>query len=160
MDLKKALTYIAFGFLFTLANFNLSLNGTTVNIMPDFIGWILFFLAYDRLGDYISSRPYMKWAALILAVLSCGLWVLELAGSLFPADALRTVVNIASLIYMYVLFDCLERVTGDRIPQRTMTVRVLKYFNVAVYAMFVAVFVIFQYVQNETLPLILPLIII
>ena len=32
-----------------------------------------------------------------------------------------------------------------------MTVRVLKYFNVAVYALFVAVFVIFQYVQNETL---------
>lgn len=151
MDLKKALTYIAFGFLFTLVNFNLTLNGTSINVTPDFIGWILFFLAYDKLGGYISSKPYMKWAALVLAVVSCGLWVLELTHVEFDVSAFNTVVSITSLIYMFVLFGSLEKVAEDKVPNRTGTIRILKYLNVALYALFVLTAVVFQYAQNPTL---------
>ena len=43
MDLRKGLSYVAFGFLFTLINFNLTVNGQAISITPNFIGWILFF---------------------------------------------------------------------------------------------------------------------
>ena len=65
----------AFGFLFTLINLNLTLNGKTLNITPDFIGWILFFLAFDRLGSYVKGKEYLKWMSLVLAILSAALWV-------------------------------------------------------------------------------------
>ena len=79
MNIKKGLSYVAFGFLFTLVNFNLTLNGGTLNVMPDFVGWILFFLAFDKLGTYISDKKYMKWISLILAVVTAALWILGMA---------------------------------------------------------------------------------
>ena len=48
MNIQKALTFIAFGFLFTLLNININ----SINFTPSFIGWILLFLAYDNLGTY------------------------------------------------------------------------------------------------------------
>ena len=60
MNLRKGLTLIAFGFLFTLIDLNLTLNGKTLNVTPDFIGWILMYLAIDNLGDYADRKPILK----------------------------------------------------------------------------------------------------
>ena len=70
MKLRKGLTLIAFGFLFTLIDLNLTLNGKTLNVTPDFIGWILMYLAIDNLGDYADRKPILKLDYLLLAVLS------------------------------------------------------------------------------------------
>ena len=80
MDIKKGISYVAFGFLFTLININLTFNGATVNIVPDFLGWILFFLAYDKLGSYMENRVYLKWGFLIMAVFKGVLWILDFTG--------------------------------------------------------------------------------
>ena len=69
-SLKRGLSFVAFGFLFTLVNLNLTLNGTTVNVIPDFIGWALLFRAYDMLGHYMDGKNYLKWTFLILLILS------------------------------------------------------------------------------------------
>jgi len=61
MNVKKSLSLIAFAYFFTLVNLNLQSNGTSINIFPDFIGWILFFLAHDKLGSYMDGKKYMKW---------------------------------------------------------------------------------------------------
>ena len=70
MDLKKALTYVAIGFLFTLINLNITIGTITINFTPDFVGWILFFLAFDKLGSYVEGKTYLKWMALVLAIIS------------------------------------------------------------------------------------------
>ena len=69
MNIKKGISYVAFGFLFTLVNFNLTINSVSICVTPDFIGWLLFFLAFDKLGTYISDKSYMKWNALVMSLI-------------------------------------------------------------------------------------------
>ena len=80
MNIKKGISYVAFGFLFTLVNFNINFPSVSINIMPDFIGWLLFFLAFDKLGDYVSSKPYLKWMALALMIVSGAVWLEAFVG--------------------------------------------------------------------------------
>ena len=133
MDIKKALTYIAFGFLFTLVNFNLTVNGHTVNIMPEFVGWILFFLAYDELGDYISDKPYMKWISLILIIATGTIYILDIVGVNFDLSIFKTVFGLLSAGYLFILFGCLENVARDYGSNRESTLGILKIVNLVLY---------------------------
>ena len=51
------------GALFTLVNFNLTFGETSINVMPNFVGWIIVYLACGLLGDYIADKAYLKPAA-------------------------------------------------------------------------------------------------
>ena len=79
MDIKKALKMTAFGFMFTLINLNLKLNGHTLNVMPDFIGWILLFIAFDKFGEYKDSMPWLKWMSAAIGAASLVQWVMGIA---------------------------------------------------------------------------------
>ena len=78
MNLKRGLSLIAFGFLFTLMNINLTFNGFKINIMPDFVGWLLFFLAFGSLGVFAEGLKWLRWVALVLMVISAAFWALEI----------------------------------------------------------------------------------
>ena len=104
MDIKKGISYIAFGFLFTLLNINLNFNGTSINITPDFVGWILMFLAFDHLGQYVENKGYLKWIALILAILTGVIWVYGLVKPELSIDTVKTVVSFAGVVFMFILF--------------------------------------------------------
>ena len=136
MDIKKGLTYVAFGFLFTLVNFNLKYNGTAVNIVPDFVGWILFFLAYDKLGDYLKDKAYLKWMSLGLAIFTAVEWILAIVKPDLDLDIVKTVVDIVSMVYTFILFGALEKIAHDYNSDRESTIRILKYFNIVIYALF------------------------
>ena len=138
MDIKKGLSYVAFGFLFTLVNFNLTFNGTTVNIVPDFIGWILFFLAYDKLGDYLKDKIYLKWMSLGLAIFTAVEWILAIAKPELSMDIVKTVMDIVSIVYTFILFGALEKIAYDYGSDKESTIHILKYLNIAIYALFVA----------------------
>ncbi|MBQ1384382.1 MAG: hypothetical protein IIY74_03210 [Firmicutes bacterium] len=56
------------GALFTLVNFNLTFGETSVNVMPNFAGWILVYLACGLLGDYIADKAYLKPASVATVV--------------------------------------------------------------------------------------------
>ena len=113
MDLKKGLSFVAFGFMFTLVNLNLTLNGATLNVMPDFIGWILLFLAHDRLGKYLSGKVYLKYLALLLAFMTGGAWVMEIAKPELDLGAVKTFVTVLSAFYMFVLLGALAVLARD-----------------------------------------------
>ena len=113
MDIKKAIKLIAFGFMFTLVDFNLTLNGTTINVTPDFIGWILMYLAYDKLGDYMNGKSYMKILSLVLIVLSGALWLGDIVKPDLNTSIIKTIANIASAVYMFVLCTVLEKLAHD-----------------------------------------------
>ena len=56
MNIKKAISLAAFGFMFVLVDFNLTLDGHTICVTPDFVGWILFYLAYQQV------KPTACWS--------------------------------------------------------------------------------------------------
>ena len=135
MNIKKGITLIAVGFLFTLVNINITLNGNQISVTPDFIGWILFFLAFSELGQYINDKPYMKWLALVQVVLCAVSWILSIVSPGLNVSWLQMIINALSAVYMYILFIALEKVAADYNSKKEGTIRFLKYFNVASYVL-------------------------
>ena len=131
-NIRRGLTFVAFGFLFTLVNINLTFPSGTVNVMPNFVGWILFFLAFDRLGSYVSDRPYLKWIALVLVILSAASWLLDIARPELGGDILHTIITVISTVYLFILFGPLQQIARDYGSTRAGTLNFLRYFNLAV----------------------------
>ncbi len=132
MNLRKGLSFLAFGYLFVLVNFNLELNNLRVNLMPEFVGWILLFLAVPQLGSYTQDKPLLRWAPLALAVVSGLSWA---SGILLPEipclSRFQPLTGLLSAWYLYVLFGVLEVLAEDIGSNRGPTIRLLKYINVA-----------------------------
>ena len=136
-QIKKGLSCAAFGFLFVLVNFNLNLNNLSVNVTPDFIGWILFFLAFDRLGKYTADKKYLKWMSLLQVILTGAYWVLSIArassdGAAQAADILRTITTMIATVYFFIFFGSLVDLARDFNSPRADTLYFLRYFNLIV----------------------------
>lgn len=142
MDIKKGLSYVAFGFLFVLVNINLTLNGGTLNVMPDFVGWILFFLAFDLLGVYVSDKVYLKWIPLVLIILTGAIWLLSIVKPELDTSILSTIAAVISAVYMFILFGALEKIARDYGTKYESTIRTLKIINLVLY-LFLALSAIF-----------------
>ncbi|MCR5795848.1 MAG: hypothetical protein K6G61_10950 [Solobacterium sp.] len=137
MNIKKGISCVAFGFLFTLVNINLTLNGFTVNVMPDFIGYLLLFLAFGQFGSYAEGREFLKWCFLLLAVVTAGVWGSSILRPELAMPAwLTTAVAAVSACAMFLLFGIIEKIAGDFNSPQEQTVGWLKYVNVILYAAF------------------------
>lgn len=138
MNLKSALSMIAFGFLFIIVNWNIRAGDLTVNILPECIGWLLLFPAFDSLGPYGKNRKYLKWAALVLAVFTAALWILRTflpeADILVP-DLIRSVL---SPVYMYGLFGVLLQIARDFDSPVESWLRTLRILNLVLALIFAA----------------------
>ena len=133
MDLKKGLSYVAFGFLFTLVNLNLTLNGGTLNVMPDFVGWILFFLAIGCLGSYAAGKGYLKGLALLLAVITFFTWIVAIVSPELDLSGWNMIPNLLAAVYMFILFGILEQIARDYGSPLESRIRTLKILNLALY---------------------------
>lgn len=153
MNIKKGISLIAFGFAFVLVNLTLTLNGRSICVTPDFVGWILFFMSFDLLGSYIADKAYMKWISLILAIVTGAIWMLKITAPEMNTSILTTAVTVVSVFYMYVLFNVLEMVAHDHAPQREATIRMLKILYLVMYVLFVVFSMLTLASQNENLAL-------
>lgn len=124
---------MAFGFLIILVNLNLTLNGHTVNVTPDFIGWLLLFFAHDRFGVYTEDKGWLKWVSLIMAILTGAFWVLDLSGADIDITVFKTIVQIAAAAYMFILFGVLEAVARDYGSEHESMIGMLKIINLALF---------------------------
>ncbi|MBR0462624.1 MAG: hypothetical protein IJJ00_07930 [Erysipelotrichaceae bacterium] len=136
--IKKGITLIAIGFLFTLININLTINTLKINITPDFIGWFLFFLAFDYLGEYGKGKEYIKWLSLCLAIAVTALWVLGIVMPELPIDIFKSVVSVLSAVYIFILFGILSKIAEDYGSNKAGTINVLKYLNIILVLLFAA----------------------
>ncbi|MBR3358555.1 MAG: hypothetical protein IKG46_12130 [Solobacterium sp.] len=134
MDIKKALKMTAFGFMFTLINLNLTLNGHTLNVMPDFIGWILLFIAFDKFGEYKDSMPWLKWMSAAIGAASFVQWVMGIANPEMDIRYLITCAEIAAAVYNFLFFGILIHVAEDMNSGVTERLSFLRYFNAVIYA--------------------------
>lgn len=134
MDIKKALKLTAFGFMFTLINLNLTLNGHTLNVMPDFVGWILLFIAFDKLGEYKDSLSWMKWMAAAIGAASLVQWVLGIVNPELDIRYLITGTEIAAAVYNFLYFGILIHVAEEMNSMYIERLSFLRYFNAVIYA--------------------------
>ena len=134
MNLRKALSLIAFGFLFLLVNINLTFNGEVkLNLTPDFIGWILLLLAVAPLGSYAEGKGYLKWLPALMLVVTAGDWAMDVFKPELRADSfgwVMTLCNVAAAVYLFLLITVLEQVARDCGSPREQTLRTLKYLSV------------------------------
>ncbi len=133
MNIKKALSFVAFGFLFTLININITLDTITINFTPDFIGWILLYVGFDKFGTYVEKKKYLKLISLLLIIVSAALWAFDLFGLDLPLSIVKSVANILSAVYMFELFTVLTRIAEDNQSSHADTIRYLKYINVILF---------------------------
>ena len=144
MNIKKALTYIAFGFAFTLINFNLTISNVTINIMPDFIGWILILLGINNLTDYVD-RPILKWGSVVMIIITLASWLLDIAKPELNIPILKTIITFLTAGYMYFLFELLIKVGNDYKAKQTSTLATLKIVYVGVYTILAIVSILLEY---------------
>ena len=146
MNIRKGLSLTAYGFLFILINFNLVMEGRTINVIPDFIGWILLFLAFGKLGDYTKGCGWLRWLALILVIPSAYSWLIslikpELVGS--PGLAtIETLASIGELVFIVLMFTPLIRIAHDYGSDREEKFKKLRIVNLIMYAIFICVSVL------------------
>ena len=133
MNIKKAISYIALGLLFRLVNINLTINGNTLNVTPDFIGWILFYLAIGCLEKYVSDKPYLKVVSLVLAVVKAVFWILDFIKPDVDIWVIKTVVGVVEAVFMFIFFGVIERIAADHGSSRADTIRILKWINIVSY---------------------------
>ena len=126
LNLKKGLTYIVIGFLFTFISLNLKLNTANIDITPDYVGWILIFMGFDLLGDYVKDMKYLKWAAIGMAVLSLISWILAALSVSLDPDYLSTFINLAMILYFYFLLDPIEKIAEDNGSLRVSSIRTVR----------------------------------
>ena len=161
-QIKKGLSFAAFGFLFVLVNINLNFNDTSINIMPEFIGWILFFLAFDRLGSYTAGRKYLKWISFFLIILTAVQWLLAVTQFFsyetdMLAALLPTIIAILSTFYFFMFFASLVDIARDFNSPRADTLHFLRWFNLIVELAFLGMSLLYIATGNASATLTLVL---
>lgn len=71
---------VFWGFFFIYLNFNLTLNGFTLNLLPYFVGYLLLYQAAGTLAGESGRFPKLRPFSVAMAVYTGILWVGELLG--------------------------------------------------------------------------------
>ncbi len=103
MTLKKGLTFVAFGFLFISVNINLNLNHLVLDLLPAFVGWIFFALAYSKLGSYTAYRQQFCWIPILLAVYTALDWLLAMLDIALNLPLLNFASLILEAVYLFLV---------------------------------------------------------
>lgn len=94
---------VFWGFFFVYLNFNLTLNGHALNLLPDFVGYILLFQAAGALAGESARFATLRPFAAGMAVYTGILWVgdlLAVAGSGGWLDGLLDLVSAAVSLFI------------------------------------------------------------
>lgn len=100
IQIRRALSKIAWGYVLLYLDFHLSVNGHTLNVLPNWAGYLLIFSAIVLLGVEWRSLLLLKPFCVLLGVVSAvdWVWVLltgqELTGRFFLFSILLICVGI------------------------------------------------------------------
>ena len=108
MNIKKGIRLIAIGFLFTLININVTVNEHVINIMPDFVGWILIGIACTKLGDYVKGKPFYMIGAILLGICNLAIALVTLFLPKMDITIYKTGVSVLTIIYVFALLTLIS----------------------------------------------------
>ncbi len=148
MDLKKGLANLARGYLFLFLDLTLDITDLriSIDILPNFLGWIFIFIAIDCLGEYITNKSLAKWTAMamvFLSLLDFYLWPESVSAGV---DIIFAIINVVSTLCLYTILGGVEKIARDFDSNREYTIRKLKRFMIVmlaaqtVYSLFGALF--------------------
>lgn len=97
--LYNAVKKIGFGYAFLYLNLNIG----RVNLLPDWVGYLLIREACDDIGGQEPSVRLLKPLAALLAAYEGMLWLCGLGGIDFSIPAVRVVIAVVGLYFHYQL---------------------------------------------------------
>ena len=112
-DIKKGISYTAIGFLFVLVNLNFNFGSVRVNVMPNFIGWIMLTMAVKKLDQYTKDKKYLLYIGFFLSAAEILNWVLPLAKQDSLGWIVSTVCYAVSVVFFYSYIGVLQNVAKD-----------------------------------------------
>jgi len=140
MDIRRGISFIAFGSLFTLVNLNLDFGFGPVSVTPDFIGWVFYYLAYSQLGSYTDRKPILKILPFVQILLTGANWLLGFTTGYETASSVLGVVSgFISAYYMYKLFEVLIVIARNYNSPRKGTLELLRVANAALYVVLASI---------------------
>ena len=89
---------IFWGFFFIFLNFNFTINGHTLNLLPTFVGYILLYRAAGDLKEESSRFESLRPFAVGMAIYTGILWVGDLLGATGGGSWLDTILSLAALV--------------------------------------------------------------
>ena len=110
----EALTRMAWAYLFLCIDFSLNLGPCSVNLLPDWLGFLLIFYSLPLLQEQKPTAALLKPPAILLGVCDVVFWILE--SFLGITDFLTLVQLICSALTMYFnfqLFTDLASIAAD-----------------------------------------------
>ena len=135
MKLNKGLRFIAFGFLFTLVNLNITTANYKVNITPDFIGWLLIFIGLgymkERKGDL-----FFRIVAILLSLVTLAMWIVRFVLPKFDLRLYEIGVSAFAVLYITLLLGFLEKTARQCGSSHAGNLKIVKYVDLIVYILF------------------------
>ncbi len=94
-----------FGFLLIFVNLNLTFNGHTLNVLPDWAGYCLMYSGLNDLLDEGEHFPLAKPWCLAMVIYTAAVWAVELIfGSVKLAIIGPILSLVATLVSLYVSY--------------------------------------------------------
>ena len=90
---------------------------------------------------------------MILAIVTGAIWILRMDVPEMNTSILTTGVTVVTVFYMYVLFNVLEKVAHDYVPQRESLIHMMKILYLVLYVLFIVFSMLTLASQNENLAL-------
>lgn len=96
---KSVFRKIALAYLIITINFNLE----SLNIIPNWLGYFLFYQTIDPIADYQQSAKLLKPLILILGVYELLFWILTIFGITIDIYVVNVIVSVISLYFHFQL---------------------------------------------------------
>ena len=102
---------VFWGFFFVFINFNLSVNAHTLNLLPDFVGYILLHQAAGALAEESGRFRKIRPFTLAMAVYTGILWTGDLLGVTGGGSWLDTILSLAALVIsLYISWSVVQAI--------------------------------------------------
>ena len=137
MELKKRIRLIAVGFIFTLININVNTGRMTINIMPDFLGWLIIAIACAK-KDENMKNPMYTIGAVILSLCEAALLVYRIVYPKRDIALYTSAISFISLIYVFPLLTRIEKIAKKNGYDKVSSLRILKYLYTITYILTIA----------------------
>lgn len=132
--LSNAVKQIAWGYVLIHFNFNLG----TLNILPDWLGYVLMLRALPILGEIVPSALLLRPLGVLLALWEGVIWALDIFGISFSSTVLIIIAVVASLYFHFQLLTNLaELAERYRCPEqyRILHLRTVRTLFITVFSL-------------------------
>lgn len=132
--LADSVKLIAYGYLLLHLNFNLG----TLNVLPNWLGYIQILRALPALGEYEPSALLLRPLGILLALWEGVLWTVDLAGSSLTGYLFTVIATVIALYFHFQLLTNLADIAGScSCPERKriLTLRTVRTVLITLFAL-------------------------